>query len=179
MSDSYLFKLKDITTFIFDVDGVMTDGRIILTSAGDQQRTMNIKDGFALQFARKQGYKIAVISGGKAESIRQRFVGLGIHDVYLGIADKIHAYKELCDTYNIKDENVLYMGDDIPDYEVMSTVGFPAAPNNACEEIKNISVYISPYTGGNGCVRDVIEQVLKAQDKWFDPAKINDKDFKW
>ncbi|MFZ9847480.1 MAG: KdsC family phosphatase, partial [Flavobacteriales bacterium] len=92
---------------------------------------------------------------------------------------KIHAYKELCDTYNIKDENVLYMGDDIPDYEVMSTVGFPAAPNNACEEIKNISVYISPYTGGNGCVRDVIEQVLKAQDKWFDPAKINDKDFKW
>ena len=109
MPDSYLFKLKDITTFIFDVDGVMTDGRIILTSAGDQQRTMNIKDGFALQFARKQGYKIAVISGGKAESIRERFIGLGIHDVYLGVADKIEAYKELCDTYNIKNENVLLL----------------------------------------------------------------------
>ena len=99
--------------------------------------------------------------------------------MYLGIADKIRAYKELSDTYNIKDESVLYMGDDIPDYEVMCKVGFPSAPNNACEEIKNISAYISPYTGGNGCVRDVIEQVLKAQDKWFDPAKINDKDFTW
>lgn len=179
MPNSYLHLLDKINTFIFDVDGVMTDGRIILTSAGDQQRTMNIKDGFALQFAVKQGYKIAVISGGKAESIRQRFVGLGIHDVYLGVADKIQAYKELCDIYSIKNENVLYMGDDIPDYEVMLQVGLPTCPNNACIEIKNISAYISPYNGGLGCVRDVLEQVMKAQGKWFDPAKINDKDFTW
>ncbi len=179
MANSYLFLLNQIKTFIFDVDGVMTDGKIIITASGDQQRIMNIKDGFALQFAVKQGYKIAIISGGKSEAIRDRFTKLGIHDVYLGVADKIETYKELCLTYNIKDEEVLYMGDDIPDYEVMTVVGLPACPKNSTEEIKKISTYISPYNGGDGCVRDVLEQVLKAQNKWFDPSKINDKDFTW
>ncbi len=179
MQDNYLFLLNNITTFIFDVDGVMTNNTVTITPEGDQLRTMNIRDGFALQYAVKKGYKIAIISGGKSESVKSRFTKLGITDIYLGVSDKREKLEEVISAYSIDPKTILYMGDDIPDYEVMTMIGLPTCPKDACIEIKNISTYISPDKGGEGCVRDVIEQTLKAQGKWFDPSKINDKHFTW
>ncbi|MFM7023312.1 MAG: KdsC family phosphatase [Flavobacteriales bacterium] len=179
MPDNYLNLLSNITTFIFDVDGVMTNNTVTITSDGDQLRTMNIRDGFALQYAVKRGYRIAIISGGKSESVKSRFTRLGITDIYLGVADKREKLEEVIDTYSIDPNTIAYMGDDLPDYEVMTMVGLPACPKDATYEIKNISTYVSPNKGGEGCVRDIIEQTLKAQGKWFDPTKIKDKDFVW
>lgn len=170
----YPENLSSITTFIFDVDGVLTDGSVILEPTGEQSRTMNIKDGYALQLAVKRGYRVAIISGGKNEIVRKRFTGLGITDVFMGADYKINAFKELKNTYNFNDNEVLYMGDDIPDFEIMSLVGLPTCPNDAAQEIKQISSYISPLTGGAGAVRDVIEKVLRSQGKWFDPNKKDD-----
>jgi len=179
MSDSYLQKLTCINAFIFDVDGVMTNGSITITPDGDQLRTMNIRDGFALQYAVKKGYKIAIISGGKSESVKSRFTKLGITDIYLGAHNKKEAYHQLIDAYNLDPQRIAYMGDDLPDYEVMTMVGLPTCPKDACVEIKNISTYVSPNKGGEACVRDLIEQVLKSQQQWFDASKMNDKDFVW
>ncbi|MCX6181718.1 MAG: HAD-IIIA family hydrolase [Bacteroidetes bacterium] len=179
MQDNYLFLLNNITTFVFDVDGVMTNNTITITPDGEQLRTMNIRDGFALQYAVKRGYKIAIISGGKSESVKSRFTKLGVTDIYLGVADKREKLEELISAYSIDPKTILYMGDDLPDYEVMTMVGLPTCPNDATYEIKNIATYVSPVKGGEGCVRDVIEQTLKAQSKWFDASKINDKDFIW
>ncbi len=170
----YPENLTDITTFIFDIDGVLTDGSVILEPTGEQTRTMNIKDGFALQLAVKRGFKVAIISGGKNEIVRKRFTGLGIHDVYMGASDKWDSFDELKLTYNLKDDEIAYMGDDIPDYEIMSKIALPACPNDAATEIKQISQYISPIAGGKGCVRDLIEKVMRAQDKWFNPEKIDE-----
>ena len=170
----YPENLTDITTFIFDIDGVLTDGSVILEPTGEQTRTMNIKDGFALQLAVKRGFKVAIISGGKNEIVRKRFTGLGIHDVYMGAADKWDSFDELKLTYDLKSEEIAYMGDDVPDYEIMSKIGLPTCPNDAATEIKTISQYISPINGGKGCVRDIIEKVMRAQDKWFNPEKIDD-----
>lgn len=170
----YPENLTDITTFIFDIDGVLTDGSVILEPTGEQTRTMNIKDGFALQLAVKRGFKVAIISGGKNEIVRKRFTGLGIHDVYMGASDKWDSFDELKLTYNLKDGEIAYMGDDIPDYEIMSKIALPACPNDAATEIKQISQYISPKAGGKGCVRDLIEKVMRAQDKWFNPEKIDE-----
>jgi 3-deoxy-D-manno-octulosonate 8-phosphate phosphatase (KDO 8-P phosphatase) len=127
---------------------------------------MNIKDGFALQLAIKKGYKIAIISGGKSEMVRKRLNGLGIFDVYLGASDKTEQFNEYILTYNLNPEEILYMGDDVPDFDVMKRIGVPTCPNDAVQEIKGISIYVSDKKGGEGCVRDVIEQVMKVQGAW-------------
>ncbi|TVQ90811.1 MAG: 3-deoxy-D-manno-octulosonate 8-phosphate phosphatase [Bacteroidetes bacterium] len=165
---NYKALLSQIDTFIFDVDGVMTDGIVLLTPDGQMHRSMNVKDGYALQLAVKKGYRIIIITGGNSEAVRQRFEGLGIREVYLAIGNKLELFHEIVKRDNLKMENILYMGDDIPDYEIMSEVGVAACPANAAEEIKHISKYISPLDGGKGCARDVLEQVMKVQDKWFD-----------
>lgn len=160
--------LPKINTFIFDIDGVLTDGMVTIFPDGDQIRTMNIKDGYALQYAVKKGYNIAIISGGSSETVRLRLNGLGITDVYLKSSNKIEVFENYLKTKNINKEHVLYMGDDIPDYHVMLKSGVATCPKDAAIEIKNIAHYISDKDGGKGCVRDIIEQVLRCQRKWFD-----------
>lgn len=170
----YPNSLAQITTFIFDIDGVLTDGSVILEPTGEQTRTMNIKDGYALQLAVKRGYKVAIISGGKNEIVRNRFSGLGIYDVFMGASNKLDALDELKLTYDLKNEEILYMGDDIPDYEIMNIIGLATCPNDAAPEIREIAQYISPINGGKGCVRDVIEKVMRAKDNWFNPEDRQD-----
>jgi len=165
---NYKALLAGIDTFIFDVDGVMTDGIVLLTPDGQMLRSMNVKDGYALQLAVKKGYRIIIITGGNSEAVRQRFQGLGIKEVYLAIGNKLKVFHEIVKRDNLKMENILYMGDDIPDYEIMREVGVAACPADAAQEIKHISKYISPVPAGKGCARDVLEQVMKVQDKWFD-----------
>lgn len=166
MEKSYKEIMPQITTFIFDVDGVLTDGNVTVFPNGELVRRMNIKDGYALKTAVNKGYNVCVISGGTNEGVRLRLQGLGVTDVYLGAHNKIDQLDEYLDIYNIRPENVLYMGDDIPDYPVMKLVALAACPKDAVPEIQEISLYISQKKGGNGCVRDVIEQVLKVQDNW-------------
>lgn len=168
MEKNYKEYLKDITTFIFDVDGVLTDGSIQVGTDGDLLRTMDIKDGFAMKYAIDQGYTVAVISGGKNEGVRHRLRGLGLTDIFLGSEDKVLQLEEFMDLYNISSNQVLYMGDDIPDLYPMQKVAMPTCPQDAVAEIKEISKYVSHRKGGRGCVRDVIEQVLKVQGKWLD-----------
>lgn len=166
MEKSYKEMMPQITTFIFDVDGVLTDGKVTIFPDGQLIRTMNIKDGYALKVAVEKGYNVCIISGGTNEAVKLRLKGLGITNIYLGAHQKVDQLKEYLDSYNIKPENVLYMGDDIPDHPVMEIIGLPTCPKDAVPEIQNISLYISQKKGGNGCVRDVIEQVMKVQDKW-------------
>lgn len=168
MSDDKSYKeyLVDITTFIFDVDGVLTDGTITVTTEGEMLRTMNIKDGFALKTAVDAGFNLCIISGGSNEGVRKRLAGLGIKDIFLGAHNKIEQLDSYLNENNISKSQVLYMGDDIPDYPVMELVGMPCCPQDAVPEIKAISKYISHKNGGKGAVRDVIEQVLKVQNKW-------------
>jgi 3-deoxy-D-manno-octulosonate 8-phosphate phosphatase (KDO 8-P phosphatase) len=168
MAKSYKEIMNDITTFIFDVDGVLTDGSVFITSDGEMQRTMNIRDGYAMKAAVESGYHVCIISGGSNEGVRIRLRNLGITDIHLGSPDKVETFDEYTDVYNIKPEQVLYMGDDIPDYHVMKLVGLPSCPQDACPEIKGISKYISHKHGGKGAVRDVIEQVMKVQGKWME-----------
>ena len=163
---SYKEYLADITTFIFDVDGVLTDGTITVTTDGEMLRTMNIKDGFALKTAVDAGFNVCIISGGSNEGVRKRLSGLGIKDIYLGAHNKIEQLNDYMTKHNITKQQMLYMGDDIPDYPVMKLVGLPCCPQDAVQEIKSVSKYISHKNGGKGAVRDVIEQVLKVQNKW-------------
>lgn len=167
MAKSYKEIMNDITTFIFDVDGVLTDGSVFVTNEGEMQRTMNIRDGYALKAAIESGYKVCIISGGSNEGVRIRLRNLGVIDIHLGTPDKVKTFKEYTADYGIKPEQVLYMGDDIPDYHVMKLVGLPTCPQDSSPEIKNISTYISHKNGGKGAVRDVIEQVMKVQGKWM------------
>jgi len=169
MTENILSSLKHIKTFVFDVDGVLTDGSVQLLPSGDQVRTMNTRDGYALQLAVKKGYTVAIITGGRSEAVRSRMKGLGITDVYLGATDKRDALEELLLIHDRKAENTLYMGDDLPDYEVMQKVGLPCCPSDAAREIKEIAAYISPIAGGAGCVRDIIERTLRLQGNWFEP----------
>ena len=164
----FLQKLKEITTFIFDVDGVLTNGDIIASDSGEFLRTFNIKDGYALQLAVKRGYLVCVISGGKGLAMQRRFEGLGIQEIFLGVSDKVEVYNTLLTKYNISGQEILYMGDDIPDFKIMQLVGLPTCPADAVAEIKSISDYISPHTGGKTAVRDIIEKVMRVQHKWFD-----------
>ena len=161
MAKSYKEIMNDITTFIFDVDGVLTDSSVFVTNEGEILRTMNIRDGYAMKAAVESGYNVCIISGGSNEGVRVRLRNLGITDIHLGTPDKVETFKEYTELYNINPEQVLYMGDDIPDYLVMNLVGLPCCPADAVQEIKQISKYISPINGGKGCGRDVIEKVLK------------------
>lgn len=163
---SYKEYLADITTFIFDVDGVLTDGTIMVTTDGEMLRTMNIKDGFALKTAVDAGFNLCIISGGSNEGVRKRLAGLGLKDIFLGAHNKIEQLNDYLNKNNISKSQVLYMGDDIPDLPVMSLVGLACCPQDAVPEIKAISKYVSHKNGGKGAVRDVIEQVLKVQGKW-------------
>ena len=166
------YDLTRIRAFAFDVDGVLSANNVLLLSDGRApHRTANIKDGYALQLAVKCGYPIAVITGGKSEAVRERYMGLGIADVFSGVSIKIHCFNEWMQSNDLKPEEVLYMGDDIPDYEVMQVCGCPCCPADAAEEIKALSVYVSPKEGGHGCVRDVLEQVMRAQGKWMANAE--------
>lgn len=165
---SYKTKLKDINTFIFDVDGVLTDGNVILSSSGEMVRTMSTRDGYAITQAIKQGFNVCIISGGNSEMVRKRMEYLGVKHIHLGVHNKLEVFEDYLIMQQISADQVLYMGDDLPDYEVMSRVGIAAAPNDACSEILSIANYVSHKDGGDGCVRDVIEQVLKIKDCWFD-----------
>ena len=164
---NYKEDLSGITTLIFDYDGVMTNGVVIISSTGDHLRAGHVKDGYALQLAVKSGYRVVIISGGFSESMRHRCNALNLKDVFLGVAAKVTVFEEYKALHNLKKEEVLYMGDDIPDYHVMKMVGMPVCPADAAQEIKDISRYISHFKGGEGCVRDVIEQVMKLQGKWL------------
>lgn len=166
--------LRSIKAFIFDVDGVLSSAKIYLHPDGDMMRSMNIKDGFAIQYAIRKGYQIAIITGGNSESVRKRFSHLGVKDIYLKSSDKREDFRQFMSLYNLQPSNVLYMGDDLPDYLVMKEVGFPACPSDAIEEIKSISKYVSDKNGGEGCVRDIIEQVLRLQGNW-----MHDEAFHW
>jgi len=167
MEKSYKEIMPQITTFIFDVDGVLTDGTVTVFPNGELIRKMNTKDGFALKTAIDMGYNVCIITGGTNSAIKSRLRGLGITDIYLGAHNKIDQLNEYLEINEISAKNVLYMGDDIPDYPAMVLVGLPTCPKDAVPEIQNICKYISQKRGGKGCVRDVIEQVLKVQDKWI------------
>lgn len=166
MSKSYKELMNEIDTFIFDVDGVLTDGQVHIQPDGQLLRSMNIKDGFAMKAALESGYRVCIISGGYNEGVKIRLQNLGIYDVYLKTPDKVETFKEYCDIYGVLPERVLYMGDDLPDFHVMQRVGLPCCPQDASPEIKRISQYVSHKLGGQGAVRDVIEQVMKTQEKW-------------
>ena len=161
------YDLSKIRALFFDVDGVLSRQTINLGPDGLPQRTVNIKDGYAMQHAVKCGLKLAIISGATTESTRVRYEKLGLTDIVLGAAVKIRAYEELCQKLGLRDEEVVFMGDDIPDFEVMCRCGLPCCPADAAVEIKEVSKYISNRNGGEGCARDVLEQVLKAQNLWM------------
>ncbi len=165
-------ELKKIRAFIFDVDGVLSHQSQNLTSEGELIRTSCTKDGYAIMYSIRKGYIMAVISGGGAPGVRERLEKLGVksEDIYLKIANKMEALEEIRQRYSLKKEEIMYMGDDIPDYRVMTQVGLPVCPLDACEEIKSIARYISDIPGGEGCVRDVIAQVLKARGDWMDTS---------
>ena len=157
--------LSGVTTFIFDYDGVMTDGTVYMDSNGDPLRTSNVKDGYAIQLASKLGYHLAVISGAVVTNITKRLNMLGVEDVFTGVPDKVVKLDEYMEQYHLTPDQIVYMGDDIPDLRVMHLVGVPACPADAADEVKQISVFISDRPGGRGCVRDVIEHTLKVQGK--------------
>lgn len=164
---NYKEQLKDITTFVFDYDGVLTGGTVLINVDGELLRTANVKDGYALKHAREKGYHIAIISGGRSETVRLRFKPLGIHDVFLNAGDKLQVLRDFMKSKGIEPSQVLFMGDDIPDYPLMKEAGVSACPADAAEEVRSVADYISHLKGGEGCARDVIEQVMKIQGKWF------------
>lgn len=165
-------KLKSIKAFAFDVDGVFSDN-VILDASGELLRTMNIKDGYAVQLAVKRGYPIAIITGGNSQAIKTRFENLGVKDVYLKSQYKMDDFNEFLIRHQLSASEVLYMGDDIPDLEILGIVGIPTCPADAVEEVKAAAMYISPLGAGKGCVRDVIEQVLKVNNLWLDTTIVS------
>ena len=165
---SYKSRLKDIKAFVFDVDGVFTDGSVYLLPEGSMTRVMNVLDGYAVVKARKYDYPICVITGGDDPMVRKRINYLGIIEYYAKVSDKLEKFEEFKQKYNLKNEEILTMGDDVPDLEMMRISGISACPENSVAEVKLISDYISPVQGGKGAVRDVIEQVMKVQEKWME-----------
>lgn len=166
MEKSYKKFLKNITTFVFDVDGVFTDGTLLITSEGDMLRKMSVKDGYALKTALQKGYHVCIITGGTNEGVKKRLMGLGVKDIYLGAHLKEIPLNEYLENNKISPKNVLYMGDDMPDIPPMKLVALPCCPQDAIPEVKKVSKYISHRNGGDACVRDVIEQVLKVRGDW-------------
>lgn len=171
---NYKAHLNKITTMVFDYDGVLTNGVVVLTESGEPLRTAHVKDGYALQLARKAGLNVAVISGGRSETITRRVNSLGISHVFVGVESKLEVFNEFLEMIGETPDKVLYMGDDIPDLKCMMESGIATCPADAAEEIKQVADYVSPIKGGEGCVRDVIEQVLKIKGKW-----MQDDAFSW
>lgn len=165
--------LRKVKAFAFDIDGVFTDGTLLIHPSGEMLRTQNTRDGYAVQLAVKLGYPVAIISGGRGDSMIPRFRSLGITDIYLGSHDKVDDFIDFCFKYSIEPQNVLYMGDDIPDLGVMQRAGMAACPSDAAPEVREAAHYISDKTGGKGCVRDVIEQVLRLNGKWLNDSTKN------
>ena len=169
------YDLTKIRTIIFDIDGVLSAETITLGEDGQPRRTVNIKDGYAIQLAMKLGLRIAIITGCRIEAVGLRYRGLGVEDIYLGAAVKIKTYEEYKERYGYRDDEVMYMGDDIPDLQIMHRVGCPVCPKDACPEVKEASLYVSHLKGGCGCGRDVIEQTLRAQGRWL----MDERAFGW
>jgi len=167
MKANYKTLLPAVRAFVFDVDGVFTDGTVQITTSGELLRTMSVKDGYAVKQAVEAGYKICVITGGTNPGVEKRLAGLGVTDIHLGIHDKIKVLDDFITKNDIAADSIAYMGDDLPDIEAMRKVGVASCPNNAVAEIKAISDYVSHRNGGDGCVRDIIEQVMRVQDKWI------------
>lgn len=165
------YDLAKIKAVVFDVDGVLSRDTIPLHPGGEPMRTVNIKDGYAIQLAVKMGLRIAIITGGTSEATVKRYSRLGVEDIYMGCSVKIDTFKAFLAKYGLAPDQVAYMGDDIPDYEVMRRCGCPVCPADACPDIKGISIYVSGREGGRGCARDVLEQVLRAQGKWLQDEK--------
>lgn len=161
------YDLSKITTIVFDVDGVLSTSTIPMSAEGEPMRTINIKDGYAIQLAVKSGLRLAIITGGKDVSIQKRYSKLGMTDIYMGCGVKLEVYRRYLAEHGLTDEEVIYVGDDIPDYEVMLEAGCPCCPKDACPDIKAISRYVSPYDGGMGCARDILEQVMRAKGQWL------------
>jgi len=173
--ENYLSKLNKIKCFVFDVDGVLTDGKVLALESGEQARNFLVKDGYGIERALQSGYTIAVISGGSQIGVKKRLEFLNIKHIHIGVKNKIEVFNKLCKDNKIQPEEVLYVGDDLPDVDVMQLAGLPCCPLDATQEIKNISLYISDKKGGEGCVRDVIEKVMKVQGMWM---KINNEELK-
>ena len=169
------YDLTRIRAIIFDIDGVLSAETITMGNDGVPQRTANIKDGYAIQLAMKLGLRIAIMTGAKVESVRHRYEGLGVEDIYIACAVKIETYDQFLAKYGLSDEEVMYMGDDIPDLEIMRRVGCAGRPKDGCLEMQDVYQYVSDCKGGYGCGRDVIEQTLRAQGKWV----MNAKAFGW
>lgn len=163
------YDLTKIRALLFDVDGVLSANVIPMSPEGEPLRTVNIKDGYALQLAAKLGLGVGIITGGRTEAVRRRFLSLGLppEDIYLGSSVKVHDYRDFCRRHSLQDEEVAYMGDDIPDLQVMQLCGLPCCPRDAAPEIKAVARYISHAAGGYGCGRDLLEQVMKAQGLWL------------
>lgn len=161
------YDLKKIKAVIFDVDGVLSSETIPLHPDGEPMRTVNIKDGYSIQLAQKMGLRIAIMTGGNTDAIRLRYERLGVEDIFMKCAVKVKTYEAFKEHYGYADEELIFMGDDIPDLQVMRLCGCPCCPADACDEVKQASVYVSGRDGGHGCARDVIEQVLKVQGKWL------------
>ena len=166
MKTNYKEMLRDVTTFVFDVDGVFTDSSVLITTSGELLRKMSVRDGYAVKTALQKGYRICVISGGSNEGVRERLKGLGVTDIFLGAGYKDDILRDYMLDYGIAPGEILFMGDDIPDIPAMRMVGMVACPQNAVPEVKAISHYISHLNGGEGCVRDIIQQVMKVQGHW-------------
>ena len=172
-STNYKLLLNKITTFVFDVDGVLTNGKILVTTEGEMYREMNTRDGFALKYALLKGFNIGIISGGTNQGVKKRLENLGVNKVYLGIHEKDIALDDFINTYNINPDEVLYMGDDVPDMPVMEKVGVATCPQDAVPDVKRIADYVSHKNGGDGCVREIVEQVMRVQNKWMFSENTN------
>ncbi len=159
-------RLPYIRAFVFDIDGVLTDGTLTIHPEQGLIRSINAKDGYALEQAVLNGFKVAIISRARDPQLRDRFLKFGLHEVYLGSLDKKETLLEFCETYSLDREDVLYMGDDVPDIDALRYCGVPTCPNDAVPEVRKECIYISPESGGRGCVRDVIVQVLRVQGFW-------------
>ena len=161
-----LEKFQEIETFIFDVDGVLTDGQVLVLEDGKLLRRMSLRDGYAIKLAVKESYNVCVITGSNSEGVKLRLEGLGVEHVYIGVEDKLRVFEKYIRDNDIDEGTILYMGDDLPDYAVMRRVGFPTCPCDAAHEMFELAKYVSPYKGGEGCVRDVIEKVLRLNGQW-------------
>lgn len=170
--DSIGQKVRKIKGFVLDVDGVLTDGSILVNEEGQQWRTFNVQDGYAIQYAVKKGYILIVITGGRSEGVRKRLEGLGVQEVHLGVADKVTLLEQLSDTYRLSLDELLYIGDDIPDLQCMQKVGLAYAPVNAVPQVKEAAHVVSKLYGGQGMVREVIETILSSQGRWMDDFSV-------